>query len=386
MSPSAGKFPNSAPQSSLVQFLAAALLLITLPGLSSQAATSVIVGWGYNIYNDTHAPTNLTNAVSIDAGYSHSLALKPDGTAQLWGFSDIGGPPLVVPQDLTNAVAIAAGCDHDIALRADGTLVYWGGFADAPSGMPPGLSNVVAIAAGCDHDVVLKADGTIIAWGDVTNTPPPLTNVVWLEAGQCYTLALQADGTVVAWGVQGAPELNVPPALTNVVAISGGPYHCVALRRDGTVIAWGSNDMGQTNVPPGLTNIVAISAGRGHTLALSRDGILVYWGTNRYYFVSNTIPGGLTNILSFAAHRHSLALLSELSWSPFAQPLNVTYTNGTFTASVQTIRGHWYRLEYQDALGSSRWTLGPPIVGDGSQKTLSAPADSLQRFFLIRQK
>jgi alpha-tubulin suppressor-like RCC1 family protein len=369
------------------RILFAGLALATLLALKlSSVQAAVIVGWGYNVYGDATGPTNLTNAVVVDAGYYHSLALKPDGTAQLWGTSALGGPPLQVPKDLTNALAIAAGCDHDIALRADGTVSYWGNYIDAQPGVPPGLSNVVALAAGCDHDVALEADGTIVSWGDVTNTPPPLTNVVWLEAGQFYNLALQSDGTVVAWGLHNSGETNVPPGLTNVVAISGGPYHCVALRRDGTVVAWGSNDMGQTNVPPGLTNVVAISAGRGHTLTLKSDGTLVYFGTNRYDGFPNTVPNGLTNILSFAAHRHSLALLSEQCWSPFAQPLNVTYSNGTFTVAVQTVGGHWYRLEYQDALGSSPWTLGPPIVGDGSQKSLSAPADSPQRFFLIRQR
>ena len=58
-----------------------------------------------------------------------------------------------VPPNLTNAVAITAGQSHSLALRADGTVVAWGDNSFGQTNTPPGLINVVAIAAGGNHNL-----------------------------------------------------------------------------------------------------------------------------------------------------------------------------------------------------------------------------------------
>jgi murein DD-endopeptidase MepM/ murein hydrolase activator NlpD len=59
-------------------------------------------------------------------------------------------------------VAVSAGWSHSLALRADGTVVAWGGNDFGKSTVPAGLTNVVAIAGAPSQSWVLRADGTVI--------------------------------------------------------------------------------------------------------------------------------------------------------------------------------------------------------------------------------
>lgn len=131
----------------------------------TRAATNYVSAWGNNASGQTNVPPGLTNVVAIAAGYSHSLALKSDGTVVAWGNNDYGQTN--TPPDLFSVVAIAGGWYHSLALKSDGTVASWGagvtnsGSApDFGQSIPPGnLTNAVAIAAGRYHSLALKADG-----------------------------------------------------------------------------------------------------------------------------------------------------------------------------------------------------------------------------------
>ena len=90
-------------------------------GVSSHGAN--VVAWGNNLYGQTNTPADLTNAVIIDAGYYHNVALRRDGRVTAWGQNTYGQTN--VPSSVTNAVAIAAGGYHSLALKSDGTVVAW---------------------------------------------------------------------------------------------------------------------------------------------------------------------------------------------------------------------------------------------------------------------
>jgi alpha-tubulin suppressor-like RCC1 family protein len=72
---------------------------------------------------------------SIASGYSHSLALKNDGTVWTWGNNSDGqlgdgtttghNTPVQV-SDLTDVIAIAGGAYHSLALKNNGTVWAWG--------------------------------------------------------------------------------------------------------------------------------------------------------------------------------------------------------------------------------------------------------------------
>src|SRR5688500_14765133 len=61
--------------------------------------------------------------------------------------------------------ALDAGASHSLYLRSDGTVVAWGNNDNGQLNTPSGLSGVKAISAGQNHSLALKSDGTVAAWG-----------------------------------------------------------------------------------------------------------------------------------------------------------------------------------------------------------------------------
>jgi hypothetical protein len=148
-----------------------------------------------------------------------------------------------VPGGLSGVTAIAAGYSHSLALRDDGTVVGWGCGAGANFGqcfVPGGLSGVITISAGAGHSLALKGDGTVVAWGcggpsgsGQCSVPGGLSGMTAISAGSFDSLALMSDGTVVAWGCALVDfnwgQCNVPNGLAGVAAIEAGDAHSLAL-------------------------------------------------------------------------------------------------------------------------------------------------------------
>lgn len=360
--------------------------------VTSSAATlsiSQVAVWGDGGSGQLNLPGGLTNVVAISAGYYHTLALKKDGKAVVWGSTW----DQTVPTNLANVTAIAAGGFHNLALKADGTITTWGSGFYGSTVLPNGLTNVVAIAAGEYFSMALKSDGTVLAWGaGSTNSgvhpewgqavvPVGLTNVVAIAAGGAHALALHADGTIEIWG----RFTNQPPDLTNVVAIAAGYLHSVVLRSDGTVVVWGDNGFGQTELPSGLTNVLAITAGNWNSLALSADDRLVVWSRND--MGQTNVPPGLRNIQAIAGGNfHMAALLAEeprvLHASLIAPALGID----GFKVSLPTQSGRVYRLEYKTSLLDDHWSTLPLAGGNGGMLTLADPTPTNSvRFYRVRQ-
>ena len=258
-----------------------------IPSVTSSALYAVagdVLAWGYNGNGECTVPASLTNAVALEAGENHSVALRADGTVAAWGYN--GNGQCNVPADLSNAVAVAAGGYHTVALRANGSVAAWGYNGNGQCNVPSELSTAVAVAAGYYHTVALLADGTVDAWGyngnNQCNVPSDLSNAVAVAAGGYHTVALLADGSVTAWGYNSYGQCNVPAELSSAVAVAAGMQHTVALKADGTVAAWGDNGYGQCNVPAGLSHVIAVSAGDYFTMALQADGSVITWGYNNY--------------------------------------------------------------------------------------------------------
>ncbi|HBG43411.1 MAG TPA: RCC1 repeat-containing protein, partial [Firmicutes bacterium] len=76
--------------------------------------------------------SGLGNIIAITAGYSHTVALKDDGTVWAWGSNsdgELGGGTTSLPRltpgvvsDLSNVSAIIAGFYYTAALKNDGTV------------------------------------------------------------------------------------------------------------------------------------------------------------------------------------------------------------------------------------------------------------------------
>jgi hypothetical protein len=243
-----------------------------------------IIGWGRNNEGQCTIPTITDKIQQVAAGFSHSVALRTNGTVIAWGNNSTGQTN--VPSNATNIIQIAAGAYHSLALRANGTVIAWGNNSSGQTSVPLNATNIIQIAAGAYHSVALRANGTVIAWGQnlsrQTSIPPGLNGVKEIASGHYHTLALNTNGTVRAWGNNTTRQCNIPAGLTNVVMVAGGLGHSIALKEDSTVVAWGQNNAGQSSVPRGLTNVIQVSAGAYHSVALKEDGTIVTWGNNSF--------------------------------------------------------------------------------------------------------
>lgn len=356
--------------------------------------------WGNNAYgqlgNGTTASQNLAvqvnlpggSSTSIAAGKFHSLALQADGKLYTWGYNRYGqigdstfknkpSPVAVIGLGMT-AVSIGAGFNHSLAVLSNGKVMAWGqnyygqlgNNSTVDTSLPvqvQGLAGIEAVEGGANHSIALgAAGGALWSWGYNANgelgngsithkyTPVPveaLSGLASASGGDGHTLALRWNGTLWAWGYNAYGQLGdgsvvqrlTPVAVhdgagefTGAVAISAGAHHSLALKSDGTVWTFGQNDRGQlgdgsainrdlpVQVKQGagyLTGVIAIAAGANHSLALKSDGTVWAWGHNLYGQLGNGTnsdqktavkTGALSHVVAIAAGaNHSLAACAD---------------------------------------------------------------------------
>jgi alpha-tubulin suppressor-like RCC1 family protein len=295
----------------------------------------------------------ISDVQAVAGGYAHTLALKRDGTVWAWGLNDCGqlgdntttnhSTPVQVI-GLTNVVAIAAGGErdvfsysHSLALKADGTVWAWGcnqlgqlGDGTTTTRKTPvqvtGLGGVTAIAAGGRHSIAVEgagaADGVIWTWGNnqygtlgdgstISRSVAvrlPVTDVIDLVASTSGALARLSDGTVWRWGVgvrlDGMPTTPTPlPFVQRASVIGAGNYHAFALDRDEIRWGWGGNSSGQLAVADysvsssaafasnrvweGSPGSLMLVGGRDHSVLLRVDGTVAATGNNQYGQLGN---------------------------------------------------------------------------------------------------
>jgi alpha-tubulin suppressor-like RCC1 family protein len=261
--------------------------------------------------NTTNGDGQLSSVISVDGGFSHSIALLENGSVLTWGNNStlqLGnvqiGQSSYVPvyvngpgneADLTNVIAVAAGQHHSVALCSDGTVWTWGANTDGQLGNNTPLNQYQSRPT-----QVINPAGTGF-----------LTEIVAISAGAYHTLALTKSGIVMAWGNNESGQLGLGSSainhqapvpineLTGITHISAGEYHSLARKSNGTVWAWGNNESGElgyltnnntfSNFPRqvlasdgvnNLMNVVDIAAGGSHSLALKNDGTIMAWGNN----------------------------------------------------------------------------------------------------------
>ncbi|MGN0793741.1 MAG: TIR domain-containing protein [Aristaeellaceae bacterium] len=239
------------------------------------------------------------NGCSIAAGYSHTVALKHDGTVVARGCKANGQCDV---SDWRDIVAVAAASIHTVGLKRDGTIVAVGNKYEYGQLRVKGWNDwndIVAISTGEYHTVGLKRDGTVVVAGDTFFQQRDVNNwhdIVATSVSTFHVMGLMRDGTVVTAGDNEDGQCNVGN-WTDIVAIAAGPVHSVGLKRDGTVMAVGNNNDGQCNVSD-WHDIVAIAAGRHHTVGLMRNGTVVATGDND---CSQCDVGSWNKIIAIAA-------------------------------------------------------------------------------------
>ena len=277
-------------------------------------------------------------AVSIAAGYFHTLAIKTDGRLWAWGKNDCGqlgdtttGGFRSVPYRVgseSDWKTVSTRYMHNMAIKTDGSLWAWGWNYGGQLGDGSNTDRNVpvqigreydwaAIAAGYAHTVAIKSNGSLYTWGNneygqlgdnntARNTPRQVGSANdWaaVAAGYAHTVALKTDGSLWTWGRNFNGQLgngtninsNIPIEVggNDWTTIEAGYAHTMAGKKDGSLWAWGNNGIGQlgdgtkTNrsqpVRTGTdTDWTLPVAGIEHSIALKSNGSLWAWGSNQF--------------------------------------------------------------------------------------------------------
>ena len=131
--------------------------------------------------------SSITNGADISMGYYHACVLLDNGSVNCWGKGEFGqlgngttstsavNTPVNV-SNISSAIAISAGYTHSCVILSDGTVKCWGAGGGGRLGndstsnqsTPVSVSNInnaIAISSGYDHTCALLDNSSIACWG-----------------------------------------------------------------------------------------------------------------------------------------------------------------------------------------------------------------------------
>lgn len=209
---------------------------------------------------------------SVSTGYYHSCGLKPDGSADCWGYNYGYTTSIHESSDYLGQAEdragpftqMSSGAWHNCAIRtSDGSIECWGGNAYGQS-KPPAY-RFKKVAAGQHFTCGIRADsdpnndGDVACWGSNTYFQAPAKvdgPFVDLAAGDLFACAKRADGTMDCWGYYLYGQNKEPTGKFSTFGL--GDAHGCAVYSEGTYagkwLCWGKDSHGQapdnTTLPP----------------------------------------------------------------------------------------------------------------------------------------
>ena len=249
-------------------------------------------GLGNNSTNVTSSPTQVgasTDWNYLSYGQYHAYAQKTNGTLWAWGYNNVGQLGLSDTTDRSSPVQvgtlsnwttkISAGYTHTAAIKTDGTLWTWGNNALSQLGnnstssfsSPAQVgtaSNWSQVSSGYYHTLAIQSNGTLWAWG----------------ANQYGQLGL-SDTTARSSPVQVGTS-------SNWAMIASGAYQSYAINSSRIFYVWGNNTWGQLadyQAAPyfqqkSVTNDIwsSVATNKDSTVFTKTDGTIWSVGTNSF--------------------------------------------------------------------------------------------------------
>jgi alpha-tubulin suppressor-like RCC1 family protein len=333
--------------------------------------------WGNNWYgqlgdgsttqrNEPVLVLALTNVTAIAAGENHSVALTSNGRVYAWGQNTNGQLGEGVPttrvvqaqmvSTLTSVTAIGAGWSHTLAVKSDGTVWAWGLNGNgqlgdssttqraSPVQMGGSIATAVAVTGGQMHSLVLLSGGTVRAAG----------NNFYGQLGDGGTTQRTSPVTVTG--------------LTNVASIAVGQLSSYARKTDGSVWAWGSNaggrlgdgttsDRNSATQATSLSSISVLAAGSEHALAVTTSGIVFTWGVNGW----GQLGDGTVDNRSTPASISDVNYAWKVGTPVFSVPGNTYTTEKTVVVTCATAGADIHYTVNGDAP-----TENDPVIVSGS--------------------
>jgi len=240
-----------------------------------------------------------TNWKLVNCGKEFAAAIKTDGTLWTWGNNNIGqlginvsgtGSMRCTPvQEFTGATnwkQVACGYSHTAAIKTDGTLWTWGynrdgqlGFNVAGTGQRrctpvqefTGATNWKRVSCGSQHTVAIKTDGTLWTWGYNSVAVGQLGINIGINTMRCTPVTTFVGGT-------------------NWKQVTSSVNNTAAIKTDGTLWGWGSNTVGQLGVNDINPRCIPVTTFIGGTNWKQVGGCFatsaITSGTDPTYFIS----------------------------------------------------------------------------------------------------
>jgi alpha-tubulin suppressor-like RCC1 family protein len=243
-------------------------------------------------------PASALRYQAISAGYYHTCALTPTGTAYCWGGNEFGtlGDGSFLSRQLPAPVAggrsfdlLDAGAGHNCALTAAGAAWCWGQNDEGQLG---------------DGTFTRRSSPSAVTGGHVFTT---------ISAGHAHSCALTAAGAAWCWGDDsrgqlgdgpGGPARSADPVRVQTgqsfAAIHAGYYQTCAITTDGTAECWGLNGSGQNgdgttddrHAPVSVGDAMpftSLATGDRFVCGRRTDGVWC-WGENAFDQLGSSAP------------------------------------------------------------------------------------------------
>ena len=317
--------------------------------------------------------SGINNAISVSAGSRHTCAVLENGEVMCWGYNwkgqlgdgtsrNQGNLTPITVSNITNAISVNAGFNHTCAVLETREVQCWGegrklGDGTTNGSSEPvsviGITNAVSVGVRFSHTCAMLETGKIKCWGSNTwgelgftiPTYVPgagrslepvfvddITNAVSVGVGSSHTCAVLETGEIKCWGrgllrrlgneSVGSSNSSTPLSVLNInnaVSVSAGSSHTCATLETGEVKCWGSSSLGDSEgtrssyIPIsvfGITDAVSVGAGYGYSCALLENGGVKCWGKG--YGSTPTVVSGLSGSDDV---RHDTATISDDSVS-----------------------------------------------------------------------